>query len=357
MNPTHSIDDIINRRKVIITCGTGGVGKTTVSAALAIRAATLGKKALVITIDPAKRLATSLGLSHIGHEPTDITPLLDKVIQKIESNSSKISGSVHAIIPDTQKTFQQLIISFAPSQKIADQALDNPIIKVLTQEFSGVNEYMAIQRLDMLYKTGEYDLIILDTPPNQNALAFLQAPSLLSRFFEERLIRWLVVPANKIIEIGMKKALTILEKLTGANFISNLYDFTATMFQVKDGFTRSLKRIKELLHSPEVGFVLVSSPSIHTLPQLKMLKESLEKESYAFDGLILNRSIDYMKAADTINSASDLTTGLKLIEEMRTREKQVLEELSSTLSCQRLPELSRDVHSMEDLYHVAKALD
>jgi anion-transporting ArsA/GET3 family ATPase len=231
MKPLHQkplIDQVLKNKRVIITCGTGGVGKTTLSAALGIRAALQGKRTVVVTIDPAKRLATSLGLTQLGDQPTDLTPQIQATLEKVRLNDSnqlhhlpqKITGSLAAIVPDTRKTFENFVRELAPSETAAEKVIKNPIFQVFAKEFSGTNEYMALERLHSLYIQDQYDLIILDTPPTRNTLAFLEAPRLLAQFFDEKLIRWLVLPANKLVATGMKKAFSILEGLTGANFMT-----------------------------------------------------------------------------------------------------------------------------------------
>ena len=239
-----NIDRILKERRVLITCGTGGVGKTTLSAAIAFRAAMLGKRTVVVTIDPAKRLATSLGLETLGDHPTDLTPALAKAIGNTRvTGPLPATGSVHAIMPDTRKTFETFVAELAPNPGVAERIMSNPIFQIFAKEFSGTNEYMAMERLIPLEQSGKYDCIIIDTPPSRNTLAFLNAPKLLAQLFEEKLIRWLVLPANRLVSGGMRKALGILERLTGAGFMTNLFDFASALFEVQVGFTANLKKI------------------------------------------------------------------------------------------------------------------
>jgi len=239
------IDEAIEQRKIIVTCGTGGVGKTTLSAAIAFRAALAGKRVVVITIDPAKRLATSLGMEALGDDPVDLTPALRRAAEQARVPAPR--GTLAAIMPDTRKTFELFAREIAPNPEIAERVLKNPIFQIFCKEFSGANEYMAMERLHSLDRSGLYDCIILDTPPSRNTMDFLNAPKLLAQFFEERMIRWLVVPTNKLVSTGMKKALGILEKLTGAGFMTNLVDFAAGLFELQKGFTEHLDRIIALL--------------------------------------------------------------------------------------------------------------
>lgn len=375
-----NIDRILTRRKVIVTVGTGGVGKTTVSAAVALRAALLGRKVVVVTIDPAKRLATSLGLTGLEDHATDLTPGLRVACAALQDTMpaelTEVKGSLAALMPDTRRTFEQFVHSLAPTPDVADRVMNNSIFQIFAKEFSGANEYMALQRLNALRDSGEYDLIVLDTPPSRNTLAFLNAPALLAKFFDEGVIKWLVTPANRIVSAGMRKALGILERLTGKGFVTDLFEFATALFEVQGPFTESLRRVTQLLKSGETGFLLVTAPSPDTAPEASHLLESLRERDFNFDGVVLNRTMGYFRITDEERKrareaeASGQTGGaealraLEIIEKVQAREMRVTEELMRTVGKGaagqqlgiRLPELARDVHSMEDLIHVAMAL-
>ncbi|MGZ3688645.1 MAG: ArsA family ATPase [Bdellovibrionota bacterium] len=358
----NEIDPTLARRRILITCGTGGVGKTTVSAALAIRAAMLGRKTVVITIDPAKRLATSLGLKSLGDEPTDLTPLIREAHARAKASGAKVppemTGTLAAIMPDTRKTFESFVHELAPDPSAAERVMKNPIFQIFAKEFSGTNEYMALERLYALDKQGLYDCIILDTPPSRNTLAFLKAPKLLAQFFEERLIRWLVLPANRLVSGGMKKALGILEKLTGASFMSNLFDFASSLFEVQATFTANLRKITRLLESEEVGFLMVTVPSPDTAPEAHLFIQSVAEHGFRFDGLALNRTLDYLEVPSALDAPKELQEAFSVLRALKERESRVLSDLKKDEIpvSSKLPELARDVHSVEDLFHVALAL-
>jgi anion-transporting ArsA/GET3 family ATPase len=368
VNKSHiagHIDVALSRRKIIVTCGTGGVGKTTLSAALAFRAALLGKRTVVITIDPAKRLATSLGLETLGDDPTDLTPTLLAALDKARlTDGFKLPpnsqvGTIAAIIPDTKRTFELFVTDIAPTPEAAERVMKNPIFKIFTKEFSGANEYMAMERLYALERSGLYDCIILDTPPSRNTMQFLDAPKLLGQFFEEKMIRWLVVPTNKLVSAGMKKALGILERLTGAGFMTNLLDFATGLFELQTGFTQNLKRIVTLLESDEVGFVMVTTATPDTAPEVKHFLETLKDHRLHFDGVALNRTLGYLGTTTALDGFASGEPALEVLAALRSREAKVLHELKkySVPLCATLPELARDVHSVEDLLYVALAFD
>ena len=354
--PMSTIDQVLSQRKVLVTCGTGGVGKTTLSAAIAFRAALAGKRTVVITIDPAKRLATSLGLENLGDEPLDLTPALRRAMEKAPGvPRENMPGSLSAIMPDTRKTFERFITDIAPSPVAAERVMKNPIFQIFAKEFSGANEYMAMEKLHSLVTSGNYDCIILDTPPSRNTLEFLDAPKLLARLFEERLIRWLVLPTNKLVSGGMRKALGVLEKLTGAGFMTSLLDFAAGLFELQKGFTENLSRIVALLESPEVGFVMVTTPTPDTAPETRHFLEKLKQYRLHFDGIALNRTFSSL----SLDSLGEREEARRLLTSLQNRERAILAELENnqTRLCAKLPELARDVHSVEDLLYVAMAFD
>jgi anion-transporting ArsA/GET3 family ATPase len=362
------IESLVAKRNILITCGTGGVGKTTLSAAIGIRAAMAGRKTAVVTIDPAKRLATSLGMSELGDHPTDLTPLLRKIHGK-----EKVPGTLAAIVPETRHTFEAMVSSLMPDARSAERVLKNPIFQIFAREFSGANEYMALERLYALYRVGHYDCIVLDTPPSRNTLAFLDAPTLLNRLFEERLIHWLATPANKLVSAGVKKALSVLEKLTGAGFMTHLFEFASALFEVRLAFAANLKKITALLESEQVGFLLAATPSPETTPEIGHFLKAVRSHRLHFEGIILNRTLSYLKVDSEEKGArkdAALDEALKIVESIQVREekaisdllRQIDQELSegsgegASFFLAKLPELARDVHSLGDLSHIALEL-
>ncbi|MFZ9594935.1 MAG: ArsA family ATPase [Bdellovibrionia bacterium] len=372
MNPTPGeqmdLDSILKKRKVLITCGMGGVGKTTLSAAIAIRAALMGKKVAVITIDPAKRLANSLGLDSLDDHPKDITSQLRESLQHAQAQNLfrpnpnwNTEGSLSAIMPDTRRTFENFVHELSPHPAVTQKVIENPIFQIFAKEFSGTNEYMALERLLSLYRSGQYDFIVLDTPPSRNTLAFLNAPQLLARFFDEKLVRLLVLPANQLLSSGIKKALSILEKLTGAGFMTHLFDFAASLFEVQVNFSASLKKITTLLQSSEVGFLMVTTPTMDAIEEAKHFIQSVQEHQFSFDGIILNRTLEHLDPSAEPLEPSQIKPyqgAFEIMQDIRGREQIVTENLQKTgiPICAKVTELARDVHSVEDLLYVATAL-
>jgi anion-transporting ArsA/GET3 family ATPase len=268
-------------------------------------------------------------------------------------------------VPDTRQTFEAFVHTLAPKPASAERVFRNPIFKIFAKEFSGTNEYMALQRLHSLAEKSGFDFIVLDTPPSRNTLDFLDAPKLLARFFDDRIIRWFVLPANRLVSGGMRKALGILEKLTGSGFMTHLFDFAAALFEVRATFTASLSRITALLESQGTGFLMVASASETAAAEAVHFVESVRSHHFRFDGAILNRTLGHLKITDPermearADDTGGTTAAFKLLEHLISQEERVVSELKRTLSAEplRLPELARDVHSLEDLLHVALSIN
>ncbi|MEK7691000.1 MAG: ArsA-related P-loop ATPase, partial [Bdellovibrionota bacterium] len=332
--------------------GKGGVGKTTLSVAMALRAATLGRKAVVLTLDPAKRLATSLGMdsASVGDTPLDLTARLRETIPHL-------TGRFAAIMPDTGRTFDAFVSTLSDDPSVLQSIRRNPIFEMISREYSGSNEYMAMVRMHQLHRTGEYDLIVLDTPPSRNAVAFLDAPQLLARFFDERMVRWFVLPTNQLFATGMRKAFGILESLTGSAFVSNLFDFGARLFDVRARFSRDLDEIMKILRSPDCTFGMVTAPHAEAHSDFRALRENLRDRKLGFDVLFANRLLGAipLAAAGAIADQSPIVLRAHdqfiRMREFETRHLTALtrEALREQILFSKVPELARDVHTLDDL--------
>lgn len=364
-----NLKDIIQKRKILIVFGTGGVGKTTTSAALALAAALEGKRAIVITIDPAKRLVTSLGLKQLGDKPENLS---EKIRELLKKNNVSLTGEFSALMPDTKATFHHFVDKVLPENKsLSEKIKINPICEILATEYSGANEYMALHKLNTFDQISDYDFIVLDTPPSRNALGFIHAPKVLARFFDEKLIKWLVLPSNKILATGVKKAFSLLEKLTGSGFLSHMFELAAAGAEVQDKLIYDIKEISQLLESEKVGYFMVSSPNPESIPETVHLLETFQKNHLHLDGMALNRSLNYIKITEDEKTLAQslaqknhpqLLEGLKILESLQNKEKQVTQNLFqqfqklNDIFIKKVPELSRDIHCMEDLLHVTMAL-
>ncbi|MCC7441503.1 MAG: hypothetical protein IT285_07720, partial [Bdellovibrionales bacterium] len=273
----------------------------------------------------------------------------------------------------------RFVRSLADSEAAYERVVGNPIFRIFAKEYSGTNEYMSLKRLDALHASGQFDLIVLDTPPSRNTLAFLDAPGLLSRFFDDRIIQWLVAPANKLMSIGVDRTLSMLESLTGKGFLSHLVEFSTALFEVRMPFAENLKRVIALLQSERCGVVLVAAPAADTAPDLQRFITSALERNLRLDGMILNRTYSGIALTedDRARAAAEARAGrpglgeaLEILESLAAEEKTVLADLESCLNgprnesdargpapfLLRVPQLARDVHTLEDLAQVAGLL-
>ena len=367
-----SIKTIIQNQRIIVCCGTGGVGKTTTSAALGLAAARLGRKALVITIDPAKRLATSLGLQQLSNEPQDLTAVINEQLQS--TGEPSLSGRFSAVVPDSEKTFESFVRSVAGNrQDLSARVLKTSIYKIFTKEFSGAHEYMAMEKLYQV-STGPHapDLIVLDTPPSTNTRLFLQAPHLLAGFFDETIMKWLTAPGGKLLASGIQKIIEILESLTGRGFISDLVEFTTALFQLRGQFLDNLDKVSTLLHGPAVSFLMVTSSERLTKSDTQSFVETLRSQGFPFWGFVVNRvlraRIRFEKTEseyaslfrETLSEAEIeiLLQNFKEIETVFQHEKEAanfLKSLSKQINVCEVPEQPTDVHTLGALHELAQA--
>jgi anion-transporting ArsA/GET3 family ATPase len=343
----QSLSNFIENHRVFIHCGTGGVGKTTVSCAVALYAAIeLGKKALVITIDPAKRLKTALGFEEWHSSLVDLSDRLPKGAK----------GQFFALMPQSADSFRHLVEDLTDSPTEQARLAENRILKSFSKEYSGANEYFALNELYRIYKEGQFDFIVLDTPPSRNTVSFLKAPRTLSRFFEEKLIKILVLPTHSFFSFGFKKLFSVLGKVTGEGFIQKLFDFGETLITVQDSFLSRLKEIHRFLQSKDVSFFLVCAPVPEIVPELETFFGEIQEQRYAFNGIFFNRSLSHLQTEPESLKFDDC-----FVREVQKRESLVKTGLEGILKNQfifqrALPELNRDIQGIEDLLHVVHHL-
>ena len=276
--------------RVLVTVGTGGVGKTTVSAAIGLEAARRGMHALVLTIDPARRLADALGLRELGHDAQQIP---DEVLRKA---GVPAGGSLSAMMLDTKRTFDELVARYAPDAAAVARIYENPIYQNLTDALAGSREYSAMERLHQLHTQRVYDLIVLDTPPAAHALDFLDAPRRLTGFLDGQLIKLMFAPALalgrtglRLFQFGSRAVLPVVERITGMEFLRVVAEFLLAFESMLAGFTTRAREIEALLRSPECGFVLVVGPDPIQARRAREFWERLETEQIRLVALIANR--------------------------------------------------------------------
>jgi anion-transporting ArsA/GET3 family ATPase len=288
VSPT--ISDITAKKEVVVCAGAGGVGKTTVAAAIGLRAAIDGKKAAVLTIDPARRLASSLGLKELSNEPTRVNK------RKFTSAGIEPKGELWAMMLDTKTTFDQVVMQYAPTQEQAERIIANRFYRNISGTLSGTQEYMAMEKLYELYGDGKYDLIVIDTPPTRNALDFLDAPRRMTDFFESRVLRWFLLPYMKagggIMRVANVAAVTFLrvvKRIVGAEALEDTAEFFGNLEGMYDGFKQRARDVAALLKSDATSFVVVTSPSEDSVTEATFFAARLDESQLPFGALVVNR--------------------------------------------------------------------
>ncbi|MGH2817951.1 MAG: ArsA family ATPase [Actinomycetota bacterium] len=288
MSPT--ISDITAKKEVIVCAGAGGVGKTTVAAAIGLRAAIDGKKTAVLTIDPARRLASSLGLKDLSNEPTRVTK------RKFSSAGIEPKGELWAMMLDTKTTFDQVVMQYAPTQEQAERIIANRFYRNISGTLSGTQEYMAMEKLYELYGDGKYDLIVIDTPPTRNALDFLDAPRRMTDFFESRVLRWFLLPYMKagggmmrVANVAAATFLRVVKRIVGAEALEDTAEFFGSLEGMYEGFKQRARDVAALLKSDATSFVVVTSPSEDSVTEATFFAARLDESDLPFGALVVNR--------------------------------------------------------------------
>jgi anion-transporting ArsA/GET3 family ATPase len=313
-SPGLDVDALLADRSVgiIVCCGSGGVGKTTTSAALALRAAEQGRDAVVLTIDPARRLAQSMGIEKLDNVPRPVP-------------GAPGPGSLDAMMLDMKRTFDEVVESQASPEKAA-QILANPFYAALSSSFAGTQEYMAMEKLGQLHaesqKTGRYDLIVVDTPPSRSALDFLDAPERLSSFLDGRFIRLLLAPAKgpaRLMTAGFGMMTSALGKVLGTQMLSDVQTFVAAFDTLFGGFRQRAQKTYRLLQAEGTAFLVVAAPEPDALREAAYFVERLHEERMPLAGLVLNRASrvppgglsaeQALAAAERLDSETDAETG------------------------------------------------
>lgn len=357
---------------VVVCCGSGGVGKTTTAAALALHAAEHGRRVVVLTIDPARRLAQALGLTELDNTPRPVVGV-----------DTSAGGSLDAMMLDMKRTFDEVVLTHAEPET-AQQILDNPIYQAVSSSFAGTQEYMAMERLGQLrtqaQAEGTWDLIVVDTPPSRSALDFLDAPKRLGSFLDGRFIRLLTAPARaggrvgaRVVGMGMSVAGATLGKLLGKQFLLDVGTFVAAMDTVFGGFRARADQTYRLLQDPGTRFVVVATPERDALREAGYFVQRLAKDRMPLAGLVLNRvalsrariSADRARdGAEALEESGDRHTAAVLAvhadqAEVAARHRRLIRDLAATyprLATVQVPLAGADIADLPALRDVAQAL-
>jgi anion-transporting ArsA/GET3 family ATPase len=281
-----AVGEILEGKDICICAGSGGVGKTTTSAAIALGMAARGLKVCVLTIDPAKRLADSLGLKELGNEARQVDPKL------FAEQGVEIEGELWAMMLDAKATFDELVARQAPDEESRDRVLDNRIYQQISSALAGSQEYMAMEKLFELHTEGRFDLLVLDTPPTRNALDFLDAPKRLTQFIEGRSLRVFMKPtgiAAKVAGRGASVALGVLKRIVGFDLLSDLAEFFNAFSGMVDGFQARAKRVNSLLGDSRTCFLVVCGPQGEPVDEAVYFHRKLVEAKLPFGGVIVNK--------------------------------------------------------------------
>lgn len=371
MNPIGWLE-----REVVVCVGTGGVGKTTVSAALALEAARRGRRALVLTIDPARRLADALGTGPLGHDERELPR---EVLEQVGVHAP---GRLSAMMLDTKRTFDDLVERYAPDAVARDLILHNPIYRNLTDALVGSREYSAMERLHQIHSSGRYDLIVVDTPPARHALDFLDAPRRLTGFLDSPLLKRLFHPAAivgrtsfRLFRRGSEGVLRLIERVSGLEFLRSISEFLLAFESLMGGFAERAHEVEALLRSSRVGFVLVAGANPDQARRAAEFWSRLSRERIDLVGAVVNRVRTWPgPQLPTLPTQSEEREALEWLEDrlgrgreargvldtllaqiaLARRDREHLEALARALPLERealrpVPLLSEDIHAIDAL--------
>jgi anion-transporting ArsA/GET3 family ATPase len=352
--------------RIVVCCGAGGVGKTTTAAALALRAAERhGRRTVVLTIDPARRLAQSLGLTELDNQPRPV---------KIDG-----PGELHAMMLDMKRTFDEVVEAHTDPAR-AQEIFDNPFYQAMSSTFAGTQEYMAMEKLGQLRAADEWDLIVLDTPPSRSALDFLDAPARLARFLDGRMLRLLLAPARaggrsmfQLVTASFGVFSRVVQKVLGTQLLRDLSGFVEALDSMFGGFRERAEHTYRVLQHPQTAFLLVAAPEPDAIREACYFAERLTSDRMPLSGMVLNRmhrttvpgltAAASQEAADRIaDQHPQVANALRLhadLVRLIEREKQVAARFTRTFPTVPVVEVAAqptDVHDLDGLRAIGDAM-
>jgi anion-transporting ArsA/GET3 family ATPase len=353
------LDDLAGEANTVICTGSGGVGKTTTAAVIALEAARRGRRACVVTIDPAKRLADALGLDTLTNEPSAI--------------DGDWSGELSALMLDTKSTFDDLVAKHAESPEQAESILGNRFYRNISGALSGTQEYMAMEKLYELHERTDFDLVVVDTPPTRNALDFIDAPRRLSRFLDHRLFRMITSPGRgivKAVNVATQAFLRTVAKVVGAEVIDDAVAFFQAFEGMEEGFRARADQVLHLLSDDDTAFVLVASPRRDTIDEATFFAAKLAEADIQVRALVVNRMHPTFgegvpeatrARADSLGATDlgGLYRNLADFQLVASREEEHLSGLADAVApapVVRVPFLATDVHDIDGLTELARYL-
>jgi len=301
-----SMDGLLATKEIVVACGPGGVGKTTTAAAAAIMAAVRhGSKVLVLTVDPARRLADALGLDGIGNTEHRVPD------EAFRAAGIKPRGQLWAAMLDTKESWDDLIRRHAPDKQTRDEILANPLYQNISGKFVQSHDYIAMERLYEIHSESDYDLIVVDTPPTRNALDFLDAPQRMADFFSSRLLRWLIVPyRSRLVNMATKPFYQVADRILGTEFLADISEFFILFQSMYDGFVERSESVGRLLSDRRTTFIVVSTLEAVPLREAEFFAEQLTSRRLHLGAIVLNKVLpDYLRGADGARVAEAMRDG------------------------------------------------
>ncbi len=364
-----SVAERMAGKRICVCTGSGGVGKTTTSAAIAIGLAASGQKVAVVTIDPARRLATSLGLEQLGNQPRLVDPA------HFAGHGLDMRGELWAMTLDAKRTFDDLIELLAPDAHARDEILANRIYQQLSTAVAGSQEFTAVAKLYELDAAGRFDTIVLDTPPSRSALDFIDAPQRLSGFFEGRALKVLTAPSGALAALaarGSSLVFPALRRVTGVDLLADLGEFFRVLGGVSDGFAERASAVNRLLADPATTFLVIASPEPAPVEEAVFFRRRLAEAGIPFGGLIVNRlrvlaqdpaAVDERALAAELGGDHDLAArSVQALHDLRSlarRDADGLQRLREEIDDDHpilVPQLDRDISDVAGLAAVCRFL-
>ncbi len=345
------LSTMVTDAKVVVCCGSGGVGKTTVSATFALAAARAGRRACVVTVDPARRLADSLGVQSLANTPTEVT--------------GDWSGHLFALMLDTKGTFDDLVHRYARTPEQAEGILANRLYQNLAGALSGTQEYMAMEKLYELVDSGDFDIVVVDTPPTRNALDLLDAPRRLTRFLENRLFRALLLPTRmslKAVSVATQALLRTISKVAGAEIVQDAVGFFQAFEGMEEGFRTRAGAVRQLLSDPSTAFVLVTSARPDAIIEATYFAEKLAEREVIPAALVVNRiqprfgAVDPAPAGGALAPLEENLATLNAVADLEEAAYAGLAAQVAPAPLGRIPLFGHDVHDLGGLQRTADAL-
>jgi arsenite-transporting ATPase len=344
----NSLKDVVDKQRVIVVLGAGGVGKTTTAVAIAMSAAEQGRRVALLSIDPAKRLAAALGIP-LGHE-----------LRAVQL-APHVKGSLYATMLDQKAVFDSMVKKHAPSPRIADRILRDPLYVSASTSLSGPLEYMALARLQELADDPNYDLIVLDTPPDAHALDFLGRPYVLSNFLDKTVMNRILKPVVAASKMGLGGILSVgerllggISKVTGFKTLAAFAEFVLIMREVLEGFQQSGERVLELLKRPSSSFIMVAVPTEAAKRSAVFLMERMRSMNYELAGLVLNRCLP-ARLAESGDQASYFAARTRGEAKVKAELQDALREWPTTFT-KPVDEIDQDLQTLDGIQTLAKAL-